>query len=155
MKLRTSIAAVLASALTLAGPAAAQNRPVRSDQQVLIQLEKDWDAAFRAKDLAFLESILADEFVATYGDGSLGSKARELELAKEFNKQVDSSTQDDFSVKIYGDTAVVWFRQTLIGPSKGKQLEIVYRYVDVFVLRAGRWQCVSSQSTRVAPADPA
>ena len=152
MTWRIPIFAVLAAALALATAAAAQNRPVRSDQQVLIQLEKDWDAAFRAKDLAFLENILADEFVATYGDGSLGNKARELELAKEFNKQVDSSTQDEFSVKIYGDTAVVWFRQTLIGPSKGKQLEVIYRYVDVFVLRAGRWQCVSSQSTRVAPA---
>ena len=144
--------AVLAPALALATPAAAQNRPVRSDQQVLIQLEKDWDAAFRAKDISFLENILADEFVATYGDGSLGNKAKEIELAKEFNKQVDSSVQDEFSVKIYGDTAVVWFRQTLTGPSKGKQLEVIYRYVDVFVLRAGRWQCVSSQSTRVAPA---
>jgi len=152
MTWRIPIFAVLASALALTTPVAAQNRPVRSDQQVLIQLEKDWDAAFRAKDLAFLENILADEFVATYGDGSLGNKARELELAKEFNKQVDSSTQDEFSVKIYGDTAVVWFRQTLTGPSKGKQLEVIYRYVDVFVLRSGRWQCVSSQSTRVAPA---
>jgi ketosteroid isomerase-like protein len=152
MTCRIPIFAVLASALALTTPAAAQKGPVRSDQQVLIQLEKDWDAAFRAKDLAFLENILADEFVATYGDGSLGNKARELELAKEFNKQVDSSTQDEFSVKIYGDTAVVWFRQTLTGPSKGKQLEVIYRYVDVFVLRSGRWQCVSSQSTRVAPA---
>lgn len=133
-------------------PASAQNRPVRSDQQVLIQLEKDWDKAFRAKDLVFLERVLADEFVATYGDGSLGNKAKELELAKEFNKQVDSSTQDEFQVKVYGDTAIVWFRQTLTGPSKGKQLEVIYRYVDVFVLREGRWQCVSSQSTRVMPA---
>jgi hypothetical protein len=78
--------AVLAAALALTTAAAAQNRPVRSDQQVLIQLEKDWDAAFRAKDIPFLENILADEFVATYGDGSLGNKAREIELAKEFNK---------------------------------------------------------------------
>jgi ketosteroid isomerase-like protein len=152
MSWRTSTFVVLAAAWAVAMPASAQNRPVRSDQQVLVQLEKDWDTAFRAKDLVFLERILADEFVATYGDGSLGNKARELELAKEFNKQVDTSTQDEFSVKIYGDTAVVWFRQTLTGPSKGKQLEVVYRYVDVFVLREGRWQCVSSQSTRVTPA---
>ena len=152
MTWRTSTVAVLASLWALAVPASAQNRPVRSDQQVLIQLEKDWDKAFRAKDLVFLERVLADEFVATYGDGSLGNKAKELELAKEFNKQVDSSTQDEFQVKVYGDTAIVWFRQTLTGPSKGKQLEVIYRYVDVFVLREGRWQCVSSQSTRVAPA---
>jgi len=151
MTWKTSTVA-LAVILALTAPAAAQRRVAMSDQQVLIQLEKDWDTAFRAKDIPFLERILADEFVATYGDGSLGNKARELELAKEFNKQVDSSTQDEFAVKIYGDTAVVWFKQTLTGPSKGKQLEVVYRYVDVFVLREGRWQCVSSQSTRVAPA---
>jgi len=151
MTLRTSLFAAVIAAVALTADAG-QNRPVRSDQQILIQLEKDWDTAFRAKDLAFLENILADEFVATYGDGSLGNKARELELAKEFNKQVDSSTQDEFSVKIYGDTAIVWFRQTLTGPSKGQKLEVIYRYVDVFVMRAGRWQCVSSQSTRVAPA---
>jgi ketosteroid isomerase-like protein len=152
MKSRLFVLGLLATSWTLIAPAAAQNRPVRSDQQILIQLERDWDTAFRAKDIPFLENILADEFVATYGDGSLGDKARELTLAKEFNKQVDSSTQDEFSVKIYGDTAIVWFRQTLTGPSKGQKLEVVYRYVDVFVLRSGRWQCVSSQSTRVTPA---
>ena len=146
--MRTSFFCALAAAWALTA-SAGQNRPVRSDQQILIQLERDWDTAFRAKDLAFLERVLADEFVATYGDGSLGNKARELTLAKEFNKQVDSSTQDEFSVKIYGDTAIVWFRQTLTGPSKGQLLEVVYRYVDVFVLRDGRWQCVTSQSTKV------
>ena len=151
MNLRTSLFCVVAAAWA-ATATGAQNRPVRSDQQILIQLERDWDAAFQRKDVEFIENVLADEFVATYGDGSRGDKAKELELAKTFNKQVDSSTQDEFLVKIYGDTAVVWFRQTLTGPSKGKQLEVVYRYVDVFVLRSGRWQCVSSQSTRVAPA---
>jgi ketosteroid isomerase-like protein len=152
MTWRNSLLGVLAAAWVASGTAAAQGRPVRSDQQILIQLERDWDVAFREKDLTFLENVPADEFVATYGDDSLGDKARELTLAKEFNKQVDSSTQDEFSVKVFGDTAIVWFRQTLVGPSKGKQLEVVYRYVDVFVWRAGRWQCVSSQSTRVAPA---
>lgn len=128
----------------------AQNRPVRSDQQILVQLERDWDAAFQRKDIGFIEKILADEFVATYGDGSRGDKAKELALAAAFNKQIDSSTQDEFAVKIYGDTAIVWFTQHLVGPSKGRQLEVTFRYVDVFVWRVDRWQCVSSQSTRVA-----
>ena len=76
MTWRIPTSAVLASALALTTAAAAQNRPVRSDQQILIQLEQDWDAAFRAKDIAFLENILADEFVATYGDGSLGEQGQ-------------------------------------------------------------------------------
>ena len=153
MTWRTSLCCVLAASSSWAVTAAgAQNRPVRSDQQILIQLERDWDAAFQRKDVGFIENILADEFIATYGDGSRGDKAKELALASTFNKQIDSSTQDEFTVKIFGDTAVVWFTQTLVGPSKGKRLEVIFRYVDVFVWRSGRWQCVSSQSTRVAPA---
>ena len=148
MTLHKSLFCVLGAAWAVTA-AGAQNRPVRSDQQILVQLERDWDAAFQRKDARFIESVLADEFVATYGDGSRGDKAKELMLAAEFNKQIDSSTQDEFSVKVYGDTAVVWFTQRLVGPSKGRQLEVTFRYVDVFVWRAGRWQCVSSQSTRV------
>jgi len=114
-----------------------------------MQLERDWDAAFHRKDVRFIETVLADEFVVTYENGSRGDKAKELALAAEFNQQIDSSTLDEFIVKIYGDTAVVWFTQHLVGPSQGRRLELAFRYVDVFVLRDGKWQCVASQSTKV------
>ena len=120
-----------------------------SDQQVLIQLVRDWDEAFHHKDLAFLGTVLADEFRVTYSDGSRGDKARELKLAAEFNQQIDSATLDDFTVKVYGDTAIVWFMERLVGPSKGRQLTITLKFMDVFVMRDGRWQCVASQSTKV------
>ena len=126
-----------------------QSRTVQSDQQTLIQLERDWDAAFLRHDVKFIENILADEFIATYGDGTRGDRAKELMLAAEFNQQIDSSTQDDFTVKVYGDTAVVWFTLHMVGPSQGQRLEVTYRYTDVFVWRAGRWQCVATQSTKV------
>ncbi len=126
-----------------------QSRPVLSDQQVLIKLERDWDAAFHRRDVAFIESVLAEEFVSTYGDGSRGDRAKELKLATDFDRQVDSSTLDEFSVKVFGDTAVVWFTQHLLGPVKGQQTALTYRYIDVFVLRDGRWQCVASQSTKL------
>ena len=128
-----------------------QDQPVQSDQQILIQLERDWDAAFLRNDVDFIESVLADEFVAVYADGSRGDRARELTLAAEFDQQIDSSSLDEFTVKIYGDTAVVWFTRHLVGPSQGRRLEVTYRYIDVFVLRAGSWQCIASQSTKVTP----
>jgi ketosteroid isomerase-like protein len=127
----------------------AQDQPVRSDQEILAQLELDWDAAFHRKDVNFIERILADEFVVTYDDGTRGDKARELALAAGFNQQIDSSVLDEFIVKVYGDTAVVWFTQHLVGPKQGRRLEVTLHYVDVFVQRDGRWQCVASQSTKV------
>jgi uncharacterized protein DUF4440 len=125
----------------------AQN--VKSDQEVLIELERKWDAAFHSRDAAFIETVLADEFIAAYGDGSRGDKAKELAIARTFDEQVDSSRLDDFIIKIYRDTAVVWFTQYLVGPVKGKPTEVKYQYVDVWVVRDGRWQAVASQSTRV------
>jgi hypothetical protein len=122
---------------------------VKSDQEVLIDLERRWDAAFHRQDASFIETILADEFIATYGDGSRGDKAKELSLAREQNQQIDSRRLDDFIIIIYRDTAVVWFTQYLVGPVQGKPTEVQYQYMDVWVVRDGRWQCVASQSTRV------
>ena len=122
---------------------------MRSDQETLIQLERDWVAALQRNDAAFVDSILAEEFVATYGDGSRGDRKRELQLVAEFNQQVDKWTVDEFTVKVYRDTAVVWFTQRLVGPVQGKPTEIVTRYMDVFVMRDGKWLCVGSQSTKV------
>jgi ketosteroid isomerase-like protein len=145
--------ALVCGVLVMASPVSTTNAqvgPVRSDQEILVQLERDWDAAFRRRDVEFVASILADEFIATYSDGTRGDRDDELSRVANFNQQIDSSTLDEFTVKIYGDTAVVWMSQHLVGPSKGKPLAVTFRYVDVFVLRDGRWQCVASQSTRVA-----
>jgi ketosteroid isomerase-like protein len=139
--LLTGVSAVSASA--------SQPQGVQSDQEILIRLEQDWDDAFHRRDVAFIGDILADDFVATHADGTRADKAQELALVAAFSEQIDSSMLDDFSVKVYGDTAVVRFAQHLRGPSQGQTLAVTYRYMDIFVIRAGRWQCVASQSTRV------
>jgi ketosteroid isomerase-like protein len=133
-----------------AATASAQDQRVQSDQEILMQLERDWDAAFLTRDVRVIDNILAEEFIATYDDGSRGDRAKELSLAAEFNQNIESSVLKEFTVKIYGDTAVVWFTRQVAGLSKGKRLELSFQYVDVFVFRAGKWQCVASQSTRVA-----
>ena len=55
---------------------ASQTPPVESDQDILIALERGWNDAFYRKDVAFIEKLLADEFIATYDDGALGVKAK-------------------------------------------------------------------------------
>ena len=123
--------------------------PLTPEEQELIQLERAWDAAFMAKDMRFIERVLADEFVATYGDGTRGDKAAEMAQTLDFDQRVDSSVLDSFRARVYGETAVVMFSRHMTGPKSGKIVAVSYRFVDVFVKRAGRWQCVSSQSTKV------
>ena len=149
--MKTILGAMVVSVL-IATPCrnvAAAQKPVLSTQQILEQLERNWVEALHRNDVAFVDRILAPEFVATYDNGSRGDRKRELQLVKEFDRQVDSWTVDEFTVKVFGETAVVWFTQRLIGPVQGKPFEIVTRYMDVFVNRDGAWLCVGSQSTRV------
>lgn len=146
MSVRTLL---LALCLSLAAFDPALTQSVKSDQEILIDLERQWDAAFHRQDATFIETILADEFIATYGDGSRGDKTKELTLAREQNQQVDSRRLDDFIIKVYRDTAIVWFTQYLVGPVQGKPTEVRYQYMDVWVVRDGRWKCVASQSTRI------
>ena len=148
--MRTWLCGVLVA--TLAGAASAvPQTPVVSDQEVLIALERGWNEAFYRRDVAFIRNLLADEFVATYDDGSRGDKEHELKLVVEFNQHVESAIQDDFLVKVYRDTAVAWFTLRVVGIKQGQKAELTLRYTDVWVFRDGRWQCVSSQSTRVNP----
>ena len=140
---------VLALVLLSTGSAAHAQLSVKSDQEILIELETNWVSALKRNDVKFVESVLAEEFVATYGDGSRGDRTHELQLVADFNAQVDEWLVGEFTVKVFKDTAVVWFTQRMVGPVQGKPVEIVTRYMDVFVMRDGRWQCVGSQSTRV------
>ena len=137
--------------IALTASVLAQTPAVESDQEVLIKLEGRWNAAFYRKDVAFIRRLLADEFVATYDDGSQGDKAKELALAAEVNQAVESAVQEDFTVKVYRDTAVVHFTLRVVGLRQGERAEVRLRYTDVWIMRDGRWQCVSSQSTRVGP----
>ena len=130
---------------------ASTTQTVQSDQEVLIELERGWNDAVYRQDADFVANLLADEFIVTYDDGARGDKARELALVAEFNQQVVSAVQDDFTVQVYQDTAVVWFTLNLVGMRQGQRAELTLRYTDVWVQRDGRWQCVSSQSTRVNP----
>jgi ketosteroid isomerase-like protein len=150
--MRRAVAVVLIvgfAAVTFSGGVLAQRGSVQSDQEILIALERGWNDAFYKRDVTYIENLLADEFIATYDDGTRGDKQKELALVATFNQQVESAVQDDFIVKVYRDTAVVWFTLNLVGIKQGQPSPLTLQYTDVWVFRDGRWQCVSSQSTRV------
>jgi ketosteroid isomerase-like protein len=150
MGLRFALAGIAVAVCTVT-TSASQNPADRPEEQVLVELERDWNEAFYEKDVTVIERLLADEFIATYDDGNRGDKARELALAANFNQRVESAVQDEFTVKLYGETAVVWFTLRVVGFKEGLRTGVTLRFTDVWVKRDGRWQCVSSQGTSVAP----
>jgi ketosteroid isomerase-like protein len=123
-----------------------------SVEQELIDLENGWAAAqVQGKlDLAFLEGILADDFVQTNSDGTSINKAQILAGLKLKEDVITSSAGDDYRVRVYGDAAVVTGRWTGKQTSKGKDTSGQYRWTDTWIKTAGRWQCVASHNSKIS-----
>jgi imidazolonepropionase-like amidohydrolase/ketosteroid isomerase-like protein len=104
-----------------------------------------WDEANVKGDVAALDSLLADEFTFVGGP----NKAQYLESIKSRSSDltVESAVSTDIEVQIYGDTAIVVGLDTIKGVNRGQAYVNKYLYMDVWIKRSGRWQCVKVLST--------
>ena len=146
--------------LCLCVSAIAQKRQKVADPdkvaQELVQLERDWSAAYLKHDTATIDRILAEDYVGTDGRGFMTNKAQELDEAKEpapgapvppFLVLDESVT--DMKVRRYGNVGVVTGRVIEKIRSDDKEATIQYRRTTVWVKRHGRWQCVSFHGSRI------
>jgi hypothetical protein len=69
-----------------------------SVEQELIALEKRWNDSWVKRDPAFLDRILADDYIGTRSDGSVFSKAQEIADMKYSDNVVAYITSDEFEV---------------------------------------------------------
>ncbi len=123
----------------------------------LIAQEKAWSDAVIHHDAAKVASILADDFIGIDGRGFVTDKAAELKEAEpppadSTEPQLVKEDLSDFTVRIYGDTAVLNLTNTAHFSSKEKETEIRYRRTTVWVRNAGNWRCVSFHGSRILEA---
>jgi hypothetical protein len=118
-----------------------------SVEQELIKLENGWNDAQVKKDGAFLNQILADDYSGTESDGNVLTKAQEIANLK--YSIIKSVVNDDYKVRIYGDVAVVTY--TSKWEAQDRDNIILLRFTNTWVKRAGRWQCVASHGSAIAP----
>jgi len=126
-------------------------KPRMSPDQELIKLENEWADALVKRDVAFLDRVLTEDYMATDPDASVSTKAQTLAALKSSEDVISSMVVDDMKVRVYGDTAVVTGRATSQKTVKGKDVSGQNRWTDVWVKDyAGRWQCVAGHSSRIA-----
>jgi ketosteroid isomerase-like protein len=121
-----------------------------SVEQELLKLEQDWNNAIIRSDWAFLDSIWADDSTETDSEGVIWTKAQSLASLKSGGEIVTSMVPDDMKVRVYGDAAVVTGRLTMKSTFMGKDNSDERRWTDTWIRKAGRWQCVATQSSKVA-----
>ncbi len=129
--------------------------PKPTVEETLLQLENDWSAADKHRDAAALNRILAEDWIGIDFEGTVLNKEQALRGIASGSGELDSTVLRDMKVRVYGNTAVITGTDTERGEYHGQDSSGRYVWTDVFVRRNGRWQAVSSQSTRLSgPPDP-
>lgn len=147
MKQILPVCLLLAAATALLGQAPSGQNSV---EQTLIQMERDWSQADTQKDAAALDRILAEDWIGIDFEGTVLTKAQALKGINSDSASLESTVLGDMKVRVYGNAAIVTGTDTEKGEYHGKDSSGKYLWTDVFVLRDGRWQAVSSQSTKLA-----
>jgi len=105
---------------------------LKSAEQRLVDAERDGD-------VATLQQMLAEEFVAT---GATGVQTQKKEFIDWYHpKAYQYMTAEELDIRVYGDTAVV------LGKCRQRNLkyedEEATRFTDVWVKRDGQWIIVA------------
>ncbi len=119
-----------------------------AEAQVMRAEEERHDALLRT-DLAVLDRLYADEYIAIHNTGTVRTKS---DVLADFSKQrLPYEVRDtrDVIVRVYGDAAVVT-GLLIAGLRDGTTRK--RRFVNVWVKRDGRWQLVVHQSTPIVTA---
>ena len=125
-------------------------RETTNEQEVRQMIQK-YRSALLQRDIPMLEKIWADDYVFVNASGEVLTKAQRLSNLKSGATSLDSINQEEnITVRVYQNSAVVTSRVTLKGQYGGKQISGQYRSTLVWVKGPAGWQLVSNQLTALA-----
>lgn len=141
----TLIVMLLTLPLLAFGQTPNKNKGEAKVEQELRKLVRAWDDADVKGDTATLDKLLADEFVFLGGP----TKAQYLASlkTKSLDTMIESAVSTDVQVQVYGNIAIVTGLDTITGKNKGQPFLAKWLYMDVWIKRSGRWQCLKTYST--------
>jgi ketosteroid isomerase-like protein len=119
------------------------------NRQMIIDLDKKRMTAMAQKDVATLNTLLADDLVYTHSSARLDTK-KSLIGAMESGSTVYTSVEpSDVKAQDFGDTVVLTGSCRIGVMSGGRPNSFGVRFTDVYANKGGRWQMVAWQSTRL------
>jgi ketosteroid isomerase-like protein len=134
--------AVMLCVLAIAAiPTAAQQE---SDAATLRALELKLAEAYKERHIDLLASMLAEDFVITFEDGSVYSKTGYISYSATPSIRLDVAETSDVKVRMHGNTAILTGAYHERGTSNGKPYEYHDRFTDVWLKTDGKWQLIAS-----------
>jgi ketosteroid isomerase-like protein len=123
------------------------------DQTALLEMERQWNAALKSHDLAWIEkSFAADITDVSSGNGALHSKAEDIAMMKADKTVYETLELSETKARVEGNAGIVTGINHLKGRDEtGQEFDLRLAFTDTYIKRDGRWQVWATQHTRVKP----
>ena len=120
-----------------------------SEEEQILNLDRQWNEAYPRRDVAALDRIIADDWVCIDGTGLVITKSELLRRVAFSASFLDPYKFDEIALHMFGQTAIVTGRLSgQMRDSDGIQ-DVNQRYMRVYVKRNERWQAVATQVTKI------
>lgn len=127
-----------------------QSQPtVSPSEQEVRKLERAWLDAYEKRDVAAMNTIVADDFTITFSDGSMQTKPQIIESLKRPGGSSSKFYTEDVRSRQYGDTVILIGLVVSEWKQNDKPMIDRSRYTDTYVKRNGRWQVVASHLSKM------
>lgn len=115
-----------------------------AEVEVVRALEVKWAEAYKLRKLDVLSSLLDDDCISTFEDGSTFGKLGVISYIAKPSERVELAEMSDLKIRMHGETAVVTGAYHERGESAGKPYEYHDRFTDVWMKVQGKWKLIAS-----------
>lgn len=99
---------------------------------------------YKHRQVEVFASILDDDFVITFEDGSTYSKTGYVAYSSSSSTRVESVEIPEMRIRLHGDTAVVTGVYHEKGVDNQKAYDYHDRFTDVWMKKSGKWRLIAA-----------
>jgi len=115
-----------------------------SDTTVIRALELKLLDCYKHHQVEVFASVLDDDFVITFEDGSTYSKTGYLAYSSSASTRVETVEIPEMKIRMHGDTAVVTGVYHEKGIDSQKSYDYHDRFTDVWMKKSGKWRLIAA-----------
>jgi ketosteroid isomerase-like protein len=116
----------------------------QSDSAAVRALELQVMESYKERKIDELASLLDEDFVITFEDGSTFSKTGYISYSATPSVKIDVAEMSDLKVRMHGNTAILTGGYHERGDNKGKAYDYRDRFTDVWIKSGGKWRLAAS-----------
>jgi ketosteroid isomerase-like protein len=150
---RRRIAAVTLSILAffaIAWRVARSAAPPENMTDEILKVDDERNQALQKGDIATLDRIYSDDVIYANASGALLTKAQHLAELKGRTLNFRSFKHEDVQVTVHGDTGALTGISKSVVEYQGSVSSSNRRFLNVFVKKDGRWQCMAHFETNIS-----